>query len=87
MLNIKKQVLKYLKSIIYLVKNFGGYLHIIPSSQKFGGYIPSIPLPGFTPLLQILPTLNVSDKYKRTLHTIDQFVFQILVQSTSHYCI
>jgi len=43
MLKIKKQMLKYLKSIIYLVKNLGGYLAYHPLQSKIlGGYI----LPG-----------------------------------------
>jgi len=44
MLKIKKQMLKYLKRIIHLVKTLGWrYLTYHPPSQKFGGYIPSIP--------------------------------------------
>jgi len=39
MLKIKKQILKYVKSIKNLVKNWGegGYLAYQPPSQKFGG--------------------------------------------------
>jgi len=50
-LKIKKQMLKYLKRIIHLVKNFGGYLTYHPPgpSQKFGGIHP-FQIPKFMPL-------------------------------------